>query len=272
MGTLGGKSALALAINDSDQLAGYLTTSAGFDRAFLYETGVVTDLGTLGGDYSYALGINNSNTVVGGSFVDTNNVVYHAFLWGSNTMVDLNSQVDASGAGWTLLEARAINDPGQIVGVGTLGGARHAFLLTPHEATPTALEVFPSDGLSSSGPVGGPFSPSSIVYTLTNSGGSTLDWTAGQSQGWVGLSATNGSLVAGASTNITVSINANADVLAPGSYTDTVGFTNVTSGSGDTTRNVSLTVNTVGQLAVSPVGGLSSSGPEGGPFSPSSIV
>jgi probable HAF family extracellular repeat protein len=40
------------AINNNDQIAGYSTTVDGFDHAFRYAAGVLSDLGTLGGDYS----------------------------------------------------------------------------------------------------------------------------------------------------------------------------------------------------------------------------
>lgn len=46
-------------------------------------------------------------------------------------MTDLNTLLDGSGAGWTLNWANDINDLGQIVGIGTIGGQTHAFLLTP---------------------------------------------------------------------------------------------------------------------------------------------
>jgi hypothetical protein len=46
-------------------------------------------------------------------------------------MTDLNTVLDASGAGWTLNYAAAIDDSGQIVGYGTIGGNMHAFLLNP---------------------------------------------------------------------------------------------------------------------------------------------
>jgi hypothetical protein len=88
------------------------------------------------------------------------------------------------------------------------------------------LEVTPTGGLSASGAVGGPFSPSSMVYTLANTGSSSLDWTASKTQEWVSLSETSGALAAGASTTVTVSINATADSLAAGSYSDTVSFVN----------------------------------------------
>jgi hypothetical protein len=104
------------------------------------------------------------------------------------------------------------------------------------------LEVTPADDLKASGTVGGPFSPSSIVYTLTNPGGSTLDWTASNPQGWVSLSATGGTLAAGASTTVTVAFNDYTGTLGVDSYAQTVSFLNTTTGQGDTTRTVDLTV------------------------------
>jgi subtilisin family serine protease len=104
------------------------------------------------------------------------------------------------------------------------------------------LHVAPFSGLESSGQVGGAFSPSSQVYVLSNSSLSSLSWAVAKSQNWVSLSATNGTLLPSAATNITVSINANGNNLAVSNYTDTVIFTNVTTGSGSTTRPVTLIV------------------------------
>jgi probable HAF family extracellular repeat protein len=129
--SLGSQGASALALNNNDHLTGYYTTSDSYDRAFRWSGGVMTDLGTLGGNYSYGLGINNSNVIVGGSFTNAADTVYHACIATNNTLYDLNNMLDGTGKGWTLIEARAINDPGQIVGVGKFGGANHAFLLNP---------------------------------------------------------------------------------------------------------------------------------------------
>jgi len=52
IGTLGGLTASGLAINNQDQIAGYSRTADGFEHAFRYANGTMTDLGTLGGDYS----------------------------------------------------------------------------------------------------------------------------------------------------------------------------------------------------------------------------
>ena len=107
---------------------------------------------------------------------------------------------------------------------------------------PGELEVTPSDGLNSSGPQGGPFSPSSKQYTLKNIGGESISWSASVNQNWISVSSSSGSLNPGASTTVTVSINSKANSLSPGTYTGTVSFKNTTNGRGDTTRTVQLTV------------------------------
>jgi probable HAF family extracellular repeat protein len=148
IGGSGVSNSSALAINNGDHIVGYGTVG-GFDRAFRYVNGAMTVLDTLGGNYSYAIGINNSNIIVGGSFIDENDTVYHAFVCIGNSVVDLNTQLDATGAGWTLIEARAINDAGQIVGIGRFGGADRAFLLNPVVTMPPAPTI---TGLKISGP------------------------------------------------------------------------------------------------------------------------
>ncbi len=107
-----------------------------------------------------------------------------------------------------------------------------------------ALAVTPDDGLNSTGSYGGPFSPPSKHYTLTNTGSAPIGWTAGHnpSAGWVSLSGTSGALNPGGSITVTASINSTAPSLAGGAYTDTISFTNTTNGVGSTTRPVSLTV------------------------------
>lgn len=141
--------------------------------------------------------------------------------------------------------------------------------------TPGSLSVTPSTSFASTGQTGGPFSPSSQAYTLTNTGGSSINWTAAKGQSWVSLSTTSGALAAGASATLTVSINSNANTLAAGTYTDTVTFANATNGAGNTSRSVTLTVSSKpepgpGSLSVSPSTGLASAGQVGGPFSPAS--
>jgi len=106
------------------------------------------------------------------------------------------------------------------------------------------LVVTPSAGLAFSGAAGGPFSPATLTCTLTNSGQGTLSWLATNSGNWLTLSAAKGVLAGGARTNITLSVNNNANGLGVGLYTNTLGFINQSNGLGNTTRTISLTVQT----------------------------
>jgi subtilisin family serine protease len=153
-----------------------------------------------------------------------------------------------------------------------LGGTN--LLMTLQVAPPPGiLVVAPSGDFNSSGVVGGPFSPSNMVYTLTNTGGGALDWSLTSTEGWSGISASNGTLPGFAITNITVFLNTNAESLAPGRYTNVLAFTNGTSGLGNTNLLMTLQVAPAsGILTVTPSGDFSSSGAAGGPFAPSNMV
>ena len=85
-------------------------------------------------------------------------------------------------------------------------------------------------------------SPISQTYTITDSGSISLSWSANNSQSWVTLSSSGGTLAAGYSATITATINNNAYSLCTGTYTDTVSFINNINSSENTTRFVSLQV------------------------------
>ncbi len=52
------------------------------------------------------------------------------------------------------------------------------FLVPVALASGALLSVSPADGLSSVGPVGGAFNPTSQTYTIVNAGDSNLTWNA----------------------------------------------------------------------------------------------
>lgn len=141
-----------------------------------------------------------------------------------------------------------------------------AFLVV-NDNESAVLGITPSSAYNPTGYVGGPFSPTNMVYTLTNSGNFSLNWTAAKAVSWLTISPTSGTLAAGASTAFTVTVNSGANSLPVTNVTDTIIFNNTTSGDGNASRSVSLTVTGAPSLAVSP-NGFSSSGPVGGPFSP----
>jgi probable HAF family extracellular repeat protein len=91
----------------------------------------MTNLGDLpgGADYSNVYGINDAGQLVGFSNAATGN---SAFLWQNGVMTDLSTVAGVAGTGWSLTEAWAINDVGQIVGSGrNPQGDISAFILTP---------------------------------------------------------------------------------------------------------------------------------------------
>ncbi len=140
---------------------------------------------------------------------------------------------------------------------------------TPDISATANLAVNPATDFDSAGARGGPFTPASKVYTVSNTGGSSMDWSVSKTAPWLDLSATSGTLLPGAATNITVSLNANANALPAGIHSDTVDFLNTSTGDGDTSRAVTLAIS---QLGVAPSDGLVSHGPAGGAFSPNSKI
>src|SRR5947209_372241 len=82
----------------------------GFNDAFLWQNGVITDLGR-NSISTEPHAINNLGQIVG---TDNN----HAFIYNGGTFSDLNTLIDPA-SGWTLSSASGINDLGQIVGSGT---------------------------------------------------------------------------------------------------------------------------------------------------------
>ena len=135
-------------INNSNMIVGTTgsNSSAGeYATAFLYDynENSVISLGTLPsngpgsepGLTSSAYDINDLNQVVGTSWLVTANTslndpsTYHAFLWENGLMSDLNDLPQLP-ADWILTSATAINEYGDIVGVGLKNGVTHGFLLT----------------------------------------------------------------------------------------------------------------------------------------------
>ncbi|MDY6954749.1 MAG: S8 family serine peptidase [Thermodesulfobacteriota bacterium] len=105
------------------------------------------------------------------------------------------------------------------------------------------LLVSPAEGFRSSGLIGGPFSPLRKDYVLTNNTDSSFAWDVTTEEDWLTLSSpSNGTLTPGESVIVTVSIGESANSLEKGTYRGTVFLNNVSSGKGDTTRDVTLHV------------------------------
>jgi hypothetical protein len=97
-------------------------------------------------------------------------------------------------------------------------------------ATPDALGILPGTGFTSIGPAGGPFNVTSQNFSLTNSGGTSLNWSLIGIPPWLNVSSVGGILAANGSTTVTVSLNSTASNLFAGIYATNLVFTNMTSG------------------------------------------
>ena len=120
LGTLGGLSSGAEAINNSGQVVGYAS-----NHAFLWqkETGMV-NLGSLGGSACSAYGINDAGQVVG--YSRTASGSSHAFIWDKNAVLRM---LDIGTLGGSYSGAEGIDNHGQVIGSSdTADGKRHAFI------------------------------------------------------------------------------------------------------------------------------------------------
>jgi Cellulase (glycosyl hydrolase family 5)/Divergent InlB B-repeat domain len=140
---------------------------------------------------------------------------------------------------------------------------RNHLLVLAGRLAPPELQVFPPTNIVTSGPQGGPFSPSSFSYTLSATSGS-VDFSISSIPTWLTASPISGTASSG--TAVTFTINASANSLVAGTYPPaTITFTNLDTGQGTTTVNATLTVNPRG-LQVTPASNIVASGTQGGPF------
>jgi probable HAF family extracellular repeat protein len=103
-------------------VVGYSGAATG-QRAFLLESGVMTNLGDLTGgiDYSLARRVNNSGQVVGDSGSATG---IRAFMWQNGVMTALGGLAEQG----TRSYANDINNAGQVVGYSTTADGVRAFM------------------------------------------------------------------------------------------------------------------------------------------------
>ena len=155
LGTLGGDSSAATALNNNGQVVGYsevpgsvlpvahsvsaiLRSQRGIGKtlrsaptppgyhAALWQNGAAIDLSTPNNGTANA--INDQGQIVGDFSTGTSDS--RAFVYRGGKFQDLNTLL-INGGGWTLRRATGINAKGQICGEGIYKGAYHAFLLTP---------------------------------------------------------------------------------------------------------------------------------------------
>jgi hypothetical protein len=148
-------------------------------------------------------------------------------------------------------------------GWGTPAGQNLINTLVP----PDSLVILPVTGFAATGPAGGLFSPSSQIFFLTNSGTSALTWSLVNTSAWLNASTTGGTLAAGGTNGVTISLTSTANGLAIGTYAATVKLTNWNT---HVVQGLQFTLQALQPLTVTPATGFTATGPVAGPFSPSS--
>jgi probable HAF family extracellular repeat protein len=111
-----GNGCQAYGVNAMGEIVGRFMNQSYQDRAFSWRHGTFRLLGTLGGRSSIARDVNASGQVIGSSTRAGERRHEHPFLWSDGVMYDLESLLDASGAGWHLQSVGRIGDDGAIVG------------------------------------------------------------------------------------------------------------------------------------------------------------
>ena len=129
--------AYATGINEFDQIVGTGSALDGLTHAVMWvrdsshypSTWKIIDLGVFEDEWTYGLGMNDHGQVVGETRAVGVGIV-RAILIDDGVMYDLNDLISAD-TPWDLKSAHSINNVGQIVGRGDIGGIIHSFLLTP---------------------------------------------------------------------------------------------------------------------------------------------
>jgi len=158
---------------------------------------------------------------------------FHDITTGNNTNLASSSAFFAT-AGYDLC-----------TGWGTPVGSNLISLLA---APLNLIGITPLTGFSVAAALGGTIAPASLDFTLTNGSTNALSWTSSDPVPWLAVSPASGTIPAGGSTIVTVSLDTNvASGMAVGTYSTNIAFTDVTDG---VTQARSFTLDLVGQQVV----------------------
>lgn len=157
IGDLGGGNSSATDVNQSGVIVGASSIdSSGVTEGFYYIGDAVPQMksiGVLNSDhrYSSAKAINDAGIIVGVSVESSSPTTYRAIAYdlSSDRLINLNSLIDCNqnlAERWTLVEAVAINNSGQIVGYGAKGNTLKGFLLTPDTSGTAPVTCAPNEG------------------------------------------------------------------------------------------------------------------------------
>jgi len=109
----------------------------------------------------------------------------------------------------------------------------------------SGMKVSPDEGYYPNGDIGGPFTPGEMTFTVENLGPDAIEYevTVDSAAEWITLSGDfQGTLAAGQTANVIVSVNETAEAFLAGAYPATIYFTNITSHTGDVSREAVLII------------------------------
>lgn len=160
LGTLpGGTDAVALFINESDQIVGQSYTADSIPpptlscsdfpltlHGFFWENGKMVDIGTLGGSCTFVYGLNNWGQIVGQSTL-SGDQTSHPYIWDPHKK--RNKMTDLGTLGGTYGYATWINDSGSVVGLATPQGDQALIAFLWKHGTISSLGALSGNGCSS---------------------------------------------------------------------------------------------------------------------------
>jgi hypothetical protein len=223
-----------------------------FDTLYVADDNGVNG-GTAGGIYKWSLVTGNWTSNGFGNVAGARGLAGDVTIVGTTTNVNLfivsSGNLSAGSGtltaytdtnGWNVAPVGNGGNIGSIIASASANERWDSVILAPEIPATAALSLTPGDFIVTG-------SPSEVTtnaknYLVSDVSNSSLTWTATWTSAWLSLSHYGGTLAAGANTNITVFINANATSLANGTYLDTITYSNTVNNQGNTTRGVSLTI------------------------------
>ncbi|HEX4350803.1 MAG TPA: carbohydrate binding domain-containing protein, partial [Verrucomicrobiae bacterium] len=165
-----------------------------------------------------------------------------------------------SGVG--LINALSLSSNGTVSSTNTTTGSTNTT-----GSSSANLGISPGSGSAFSGVAGGPFTPASGIFQITNESSFAVSWSLVSTSAWLKVQTSGGTLAANAAVNVTVSLAATANTLKMGSYSTSLAFANVAA---HNVQEIPVTLQVNQPVTLSSAQGFSASGIVGGPFSPAS--